>query len=152
MTATFLSKEKSCKDCGEMKPLQGGFYPHSGMADGFLNSCKECRKAYAASRVEPRRAARAKYEKWRSQQPDRKAKKVAYEMAHRRANPEKYKARMAVGNAVRGGKLLKPATCPCGSGGRPEAHHHDYSKPLDVEWMCFKCHREVGHGQVVLAP
>jgi hypothetical protein len=31
---------------------------------------------------------------------------------------------------------------PCESCGSPKSqmHHHDYSKPLDVEWFCRPCH------------
>ncbi len=52
--------------------------------------------------------------------------------------------------AVIKGKLEVPACCPrCGATPPPnkggarqiQAHHADYSKPLEVEWLCVKCHR-----------
>lgn len=55
-----------------------------------------------------------------------------------------------VRNAIKRGELVRPSACQrCGcvpaptSDGRAaiQAHHHDYDKPLDVEWICAKCHR-----------
>lgn len=39
----------------------------------------------------------------------------------------------------RRGKLLQE---PCGKCGDPRSqmHHHDYTKPLEVEWLCRRCH------------
>ena len=33
---------------------------------------------------------------------------------------------------------------PCRKCGNPESqmHHHDYGRPLDVEWLCRACHME----------
>lgn len=39
----------------------------------------------------------------------------------------------------RRGKLVKVPCETCGSP-RSQMHHHDYSKPLDVEWLCRPCH------------
>jgi len=58
----------------------------------------------------------------------------------RAENPEKYKAQTAVGNAVRDGKLARGACVECGEAEMVVGHHHDYSKPLDVIWMCRTCH------------
>lgn len=60
-------------------------------------------------------------------------------------------ARLAVNRAVKSGRLVRPDICQhCGktpkrgSDGRSliQGHHKDYSKPLDVEWICAKCHRK----------
>lgn len=51
--------------------------------------------------------------------------------------------RSATRRAVDSGKLVKSATCEfCGRAVRTEAAHSDYSKPLEVKWLCVKCHRK----------
>lgn len=46
--------------------------------------------------------------------------------------------------AVDAGKLHRPGACSqCGKNCKPEAHHEDYSRPLDVTWLCRQCHREM---------
>jgi ribosomal protein S27AE len=48
----------------------------------------------------------------------------------------------ALNKAVRDGLLNRPSRCSsCGKPGDIEAHHEDYSKPYDVEWLCGDCHR-----------
>lgn len=55
-------------------------------------------------------------------------------------HPER-QARYAVLVAIRTGTLIRPETCSrCGVQCRPDAHHEDYSKPLEVEWLCRRCH------------
>lgn len=50
-------------------------------------------------------------------------------------------AHNAVAHALRTGRLVRPSTCSrCGRRCKPDAHHADYRKPLDVEWLCRRCH------------
>lgn len=70
---------------------------------------------------------------------------------HNLRNPDKYKARYTLRNAIVDGKVLKPKTCSlCNSAKRIQAHHHDYSKPLDVVWLCYTHHKELHIKQGVL--
>ena len=56
--------------------------------------------------------------------------------------PEKVAAHLAVAEAVRTGRLVRPKKCEgCGGTGRIEGHHADYSEPLVVIWYCQPCHR-----------
>ena len=50
-------------------------------------------------------------------------------------------ARNRMAKAIASGRLVRPSTCSaCGKTGMIEGHHRDYSKPLDVTWLCRRCH------------
>ena len=57
----------------------------------------------------------------------------------------KQKARAAVNYAVKTGKLIRPKSCSvCGNEvKRIEGHHEDYSKKLEVVWVCTPCHKQI---------
>lgn len=67
-------------------------------------------------------------------------------------NEQEY-CRSAVRRAIRSGELVVPLKCSecgkelgTGADGRRliQAHHYlGYSRPLDVQWLCAKCHRAV---------
>lgn len=49
--------------------------------------------------------------------------------------PDRFTARALVAQAVRSGSLVRMPCEVCGAE-RAEGHHADYSKPLDVRWLC----------------
>jgi hypothetical protein len=95
---------------------------------------KSREKSYRLRSVNPekfRARARARYQELRDEL-------IADQRDRRRANPEKHRARNAVARALKAGKLERQP-CVCGST-QVEAHHDNYSKPLDVRWLCPACH------------
>lgn len=129
---------KTCIKCASLLPL-AGFYAHPKMADGHLNKCKECCKKDARGNYQKHRHLYAEYEHKRNRWPERRKKQVEYLQRHRAKNPEKSYARNSVAWAVKTGKL-KPEPCEVCGGFPAEAHHEDYSRPLDVKWLCRKHH------------
>jgi len=73
-----------------------------------------------------------------------------YAAEWRLRHPEKAEAREVVRKAVQGKQLIKPQLCErCWVRYRPaelQAHHRDYSKPLQIIWLCQACHLEA-HGR-----
>lgn len=74
-------------------------------------------------------------------------KAIATRLKWEAENPEArrlvWRAHAAVKMAVKRGQLVRPELCErCGQRGRRiEAAHHDYTKPLEVTWLCPTCHR-----------
>lgn len=57
-------------------------------------------------------------------------------------HPDAMYARRKVAYAVKSGKMIKPIKCSeCDRETRLSAHHKDYSKPLEVLWLCGSCHK-----------
>ena len=131
---------KKCFKCGVEKSLDE-FYLHPRMSDGHLNKCKSCTKKDVENRYyDPKKREMIfNYEIKRGQQPERKKKRLEYQRKMRLKHPKKYKARTAVSNALRGGKLKKTPCMVCAEE-KVNAHHEDYDKPLEVLWLCRKHH------------
>ncbi len=137
---------KKCNDCGLTKPLDDYYRQPGTAANGRQSRCKECAKRAVRINYREKRAQYQAYERTRAQDPERKRKAGEYQRNRRTNRAEKYKARTAVGNAVRDGRLVVQPCEVCGSE-KVQAHHEDYSKPLGVMWLCFEHHR-ARHGQV----
>lgn len=124
------------------------------MLDGHLNFCKECVRIKAREnrlknieRYRAKESARAKTERgiscrlnYQKSERGKEVRRIATKK-FRENHPEKFKANVAVNNAVRLGKLKRLPCVRCGSL-KTQAHHEDYSKPLDVEWLCSRHHAD----------
>ena len=122
---------------------------------GVNTRCRECHKAavrqnrrenveyykkYDVERYQNDPNVRARHRRYAKTE----AGKASFQKARKKwldASPEKRAAHILLNNAVRDKKLHKPKSCQvCNSTGRIEGHHHDYTKPLEVEWLCRFCH------------
>ena len=94
------------------------------------------------------------FDRKRASRPDRVAARKSYQNTesfdvshqnackkYRASNTEKAKAHAAVNHAMRDGKLYRMPCFCCGE--KAEAHHPDYSSPLDVVWLCDSHHKQL---------
>ena len=144
-------KYVKCKSCKKIK-LRSNFWKHIQKKNGLQSYCKNCKKQlwrqYTSNPIN-RRKVRDNHCRWyenggklivrrnrlRWQKKNRswrfvpKEKRIAYTILR---------------TSIRNGSISKPLVCSnCGKISKIEGHHYDYSKPLDVLWLCNPCHRNV---------
>jgi hypothetical protein len=156
---------KQCFKCERTLPLEY-FYRHKAMGDGRLGKCKQCTRRDVRENRRKNSEYYKAYDKSRASRPDRVAARLEYSSTergrevHRKAcrkysrtdkgripgsrwrasNPEKRQAHNLVASALKSGRLVALPCERCGE--KAHAHHDDYSKPLDVRWLCPLHHAE----------
>jgi hypothetical protein len=134
-----MTRSKECFKCKIVKPLDE-FYKHKMMADGHVNKCKECnKKDVAKHRLENLERIR-EYDRKRSKLKHRVEQRKEITKKWIEDFPEKRFAQKKLGYAIKSGKIKKQPCWVCGE--TAEAHHPDYSRPLDVVWLCTAHHRQ----------
>ena len=129
---------KHCNTCKKDKD-KSEFGNRAASLDGLSPKCKQCQSAYDKARLrDPKRmAARLAYQ--RSPKGKESHNKACAKWAEK--NVIKRSAHILVGNAVRKGDLSKMSCEICGCD-KSNAHHDDYSKPLEVRWLCDLHHKD----------
>lgn len=145
---------KTCFKCGKDKP-RSDFYAHPQMADGLLGKCKECAKSDVHARYEAKKSDINAYDRQRASLPHRVKARKAYAKTERgkaaiklaadnyARDRQKYIAHYTAGNAIKNGRLKRMPCEICGDQ-KTQAHHSDYSKPLEVTWLC-DAHHKITH-------
>ena len=137
--------EKTCTICTKTKELTL-FRKDKNSKSGYAQPCKEC----DAERHRTRYAKNPEKAKaWMREHYKRNKKKYHKKSAeYIKRNPEKNRAHMKVRDALKYGKLEKKPCEVCGEN-KVEAHHKDYSRPLEVNWLC-PVHHGVLHRKKIL--
>jgi len=131
---------KICFKC-KVEKDRTDFYKHPAMKDGLLGKCKECSKKDSIQHRNDNLESYRSYDRERSKLPHRLELGVKINKEYRAKYPDRYKANTEVSNAVRDGRLEKWPCMVCGDV-KSVGHHPDYSRPLDVVWLCQIHHKE----------
>jgi hypothetical protein len=135
---------KTCFKCVTEKPLSD-FYKHPQMADGHLNKCKECAKKDSDDNFKRKQEDPNWQIKERERQRKKQAKRRDMGLAKKYQRKNDYiKTKEKYGeylSAIKNGKLTPQPCAVCGKD-KTQGHHEDYSKPLDVVWLCIRHHQD----------
>lgn len=131
---------KTCSKCGVEKPYEEFFKEPRNTRNGLHAECKDCTKAakarWAEENAEYTRLYARNYYHTNAEIEKVKARQWKKQVKYRyKRDPIKISAQKAVYYAVRKGKLV-PEPCEVCGNSEVEAHHADYSRKLDVNWLC----------------
>jgi len=124
--------DKHCARCKTILDLMPSPYSKSIKVDGTIRGSYLCRRCNTDRNKKYRRTDAGSAAAYRS------ARNSILK------DRQKERARRAVAYYIRVGKLTRPRVCEsCPSLTRLDAHHINYSKPLDVTWLCRRCHTDI---------
>lgn len=141
-------KTKKCFKCGKRKSVKN-FHVNRHKKDGYNHTCSKCNTQRVSEWLAKNKSWYYDYSRDKKNANHRiytrseKGKKMQLLKVRRMKLkfPEKWSARSKLRYEVKMGRIKKLSCQVCGDI-KSEAHHKDYSKPLEVMWLCKKHHRE----------
>ena len=150
---------KTCSKCRTEYPATFEFFRADKKGhNGFRSWCRTCccldRAKWEIAHLETERMRKTRYRiahpeanrvscaRWRAAHPEVVRAGVArWDAAH----PEAHRARNTAARAVQAARLVYPDACErCDkSTHKLDKHHPDYARPLDVVFLCRRCHKKV---------
>lgn len=132
---------KQCSCCGSVKSIED-FQVRKMSNDGRTASCRECLKKRDRARYPKERVARAEMMRsYLTTESGRAAARRA-KRGYAERYPGRKKANIALNNAIRDGRVARDPCHICGAV-EVEGHHADYSRQLDVTWLCIEHHNQL---------
>lgn len=130
-------KKKRCPKCLEIKPLTD-FCKRKDRKIGRQPGCKKCDLLYRIKHHAKRLLYAANYRL------NHKEEILVYAREYIRKNKEKNKDKIyrKVRTKKESGSLI-PLPCSICGFSPTQAHHPDYSKPLEVIWLCPSHHKQL---------
>lgn len=130
----------ACCTCKEALP-PADFYSCKRSPNGLKAQCKRCHNSTSIRTRDIENTRRIRRESGRRVRVLNLDAVRGRERLRKRPVDERVMARRKLNTAVQCGKLIRPKVCSiCFGGGKITAHHDDYSRPLDVRWLCWGCH------------
>lgn len=131
------------------------FAKSSIFSDGLKYTCKTCDSSQRKSALLKLKKNTEKYNEFSDKEKERAAAyrsekiNINYNNSksvkkYRNKFKEKVAAHNKVAKSIMNGSLIKLPCQICGNE-KSNAHHEDYSKPLDIIWLCRKHHEEIHH-------
>lgn len=130
-----MESGKDCTKCKKFNPIEN-FYVRNQKP---ISECKACVKKRVSDWVKTPRGSLL-----RNRQVKRGIKAHGWRRLKkwRKNHGDKYKAHYTVYNALKSGLLKKEPCGRCRTTKNVHAHHEDYSRPLNIVWLCQAHHRE----------
>lgn len=140
--------KRRCYSCNLEKDVKD-FYKDKSKSGGYDYKCKDCKKK---SSSEYRKNNREKYlHYFRTHPRINSPARLKYLSEYAKSHPQKERdkkeliAQRKLQYAVDTGKIIRLPCSICGKT-KSEAHHPDYSKPLEVIWFC-RSHHKLHHAR-----
>ena len=133
---------KKCNKCNKTKLLSEFHKSYTGnYKQEVVGQCKMCRAEYSREHYKKNKKEILRKQRTYLQTEKGKANKLRNAYRMKKKYPKKWKTRWTANNAVRLGKIRMGKCEVCGHT-KPEIHHDDYDKPLQIRWFCMEHHKE----------